>query len=256
MQGIGDERADVVERERRQYNLLDPRSSFAERFQRPRERVRRTDFVVTVGPDQHQVLHVRIGNEVLHEFKGLRVQPLQIVEEQRERVLWPGERTEETPEHQLEAVPRVLRRQVRNGWLFANDKFQLGDELNDQLPTGTHGVQQEGPPLLHFRFALDEDLTDQSLEGLCQGSVRDVPPVLVELARRKQPANRNNRFVQFIHHGGFANAGITGYEYKFWRTLCHDPVESRQQSVDLTLPPVQLLRDQQSVRRVVRAESK
>src|ERR1700758_134777 len=171
-------------------------------------------------------------------------------------MFWLGECSEETPEHQLETVLRILRRHVRNGRLFANDEFQLRDEVNDQLATGTHGVHQDGPPLFHFRFALDEDLTYQSLEGLCQGSVRDVPPVLVELACREQPASRNNRLVQFIHHGGFANAGITGYEYKFWRTLCHDPVESRQQSVDLTLPPVQLLRDQQSVRRVVRAESK
>jgi hypothetical protein len=59
--------------------------------------VRRTDFVVTVGSDQHQVPHVRIGNQVLQQLKGCRVQPLQIVEEQRKRVLRPGERADEPP---------------------------------------------------------------------------------------------------------------------------------------------------------------
>jgi len=46
--------------------------------------------------------------------KKLRVQPLQIVEKQRKRVLRPGERAEESPE----AVLRILRRQVWNGRLF------------------------------------------------------------------------------------------------------------------------------------------
>ena len=50
--------------------------------------------------------------------KKLRVQPLQIVEKQRKRVLRPGERAEESPEHHLEAVLRILRRQVWNGRLF------------------------------------------------------------------------------------------------------------------------------------------
>src|ERR1700739_547641 len=149
MQGIGDERPDGVERERRQYNLLDPPSSFAERFQRPRERARRTDFVVTVGPDQHQVLHVRIGNDVLQEFKSCRVQPLQIVEEQRERVLWPGERTEEPPEHQLEAVPRVLRRQICNGRLPADDELHLWDEIDDELAIRTQYFLKYVPPMAH-----------------------------------------------------------------------------------------------------------
>src|ERR1700756_52478 len=106
--------------------------------------MRRTDFVVAVGPDQHQVPQIGIGSQVLQEFKSCPVQPLQIVEKQRERVLRPGEYSEEPPEYQLEAVPRILRRQVRNGRLFANDEFQLWDELNDQVATGTHGVHQDG----------------------------------------------------------------------------------------------------------------
>ncbi len=55
VQGIGDQPADIVEPEGRQHDLLHPRSGFADRVQRPRERVRRTDFVVAVSPNQHQV---------------------------------------------------------------------------------------------------------------------------------------------------------------------------------------------------------
>src|SRR5579863_414054 len=206
--------------------------------------MRRTDFVVAVGPDQQDVPYLRMRNQTLKEVERCRIQPLQIIKKESERMFWPGECSEETPEHQLETVLRLLWRHVRNGRLFANDEFQLWDEVNDQLATRTHGVHQDGPPLFHLHFALDENLTDQSLEGLCQGRIRDVPPVLVELARREQPASWNNRLVQLIHHRGFANAGITRYEHKLKRTLSHT-VEGRKQGVDLPLPPVQLLRNQQ-----------
>ena len=110
------------------------------------------------------------------------------------------------------------------------------------------------PPLVYFRFACDENLTDQRLESLCQGSVRNVALVLVELARREKPTRRHKRLVQLVHDRGFADARITRYEDELRCTLSDDPVEGREQGVDLSLPPVQLLRDQQPARRVVHTQ--
>ena len=70
----------------------------------------------------------------------------------------------------------------------------------------------------------------------------------------EEAARRNQHLVQLVHYRGFADAGITGDEHEFGGALGHDPVERRKQRIDLALPPVQLLRDQQSVRRVVRAQ--
>ena len=124
MQGIGDEPADIVEPERRQHDLLHPRSGLADRLQRPQQRVRGTDLVVPVGADQQQVPHLRVRDQMLEEVERRRIQPLQIVEEQRERVLRPCEHADEAPEHQLEAVLRVLRRQIRDRRLLADDELQ------------------------------------------------------------------------------------------------------------------------------------
>ena len=110
VQGIDYERIDIVKLERRQHNLLDPRCSFADRFQRLQKRVRGADFIVTVGPDQQQMPHFSVRDQVLNKLKACRVHPLQIVEEQRQRVLLPGECPEEPPEHRLEAVLRISRR--------------------------------------------------------------------------------------------------------------------------------------------------
>jgi hypothetical protein len=52
-------------------------------------------------------------------------------------VLWTGERAEEPPEHQLEAVARILRRQVWNGRLFPDEELHLWDEIDDELPIRT-----------------------------------------------------------------------------------------------------------------------
>ena len=109
---------------------------------------------------------------------------------------------------------------------------------------------------VHFRFALDEDLADQGLEGLCEGRIRDVALVLVELACREKPARRHKRFMQLVDHRGFADAGIAGHQHELRRALRHDPIKGREQGGDLALSSVKLFRDQQSVRSVVRAQRK
>jgi hypothetical protein len=101
------------------------------------------------------VPHFRIANQALHQFNCCRVQPLQIIKEQRQRVLRPRERTEEAPEHQLEAILCILRRQVWNGRLFPDEEPQFGDKVDDQLATRTHGLCQGVPPVADLRFALD-----------------------------------------------------------------------------------------------------
>src|ERR1700692_1008800 len=101
MQRIGDELADIVESERRQLDLLDSRSGLADRIERAAKRVRGTYLVVPVGADQQQVPHFRVRNQMLKEVERCRIQPLQIIEEQRERVLRAGERAEEPPKKQM-----------------------------------------------------------------------------------------------------------------------------------------------------------
>ncbi len=73
------------------------------------------DLVVAIGTDQQQVLHIRPGQQILEQIERRRVEPLQIVEEERQRMLRPGEHADEPPEHQLEAALRVLRRQLGTG---------------------------------------------------------------------------------------------------------------------------------------------
>ena len=60
--------------------------------------------------------------------------------------------------------------------------------------------------------------------------------------------------MQFVHDRGFADAGVSRHEHEFGRAARHHTVEGREQRVDLARAPVELLRDQQSVRQIVPAD--
>ena len=57
-----------------------------------------------------------------------------------------------------------------------------------------------------------------------------------------------------VDHRGLADSRIAGHEHEFRRAVRYDPVERSEQSVDLALPAIELLRDQQPVRYVATAE--
>src|SRR5882672_3772280 len=148
------------------------------------------------------------------QIKCRAIQPLQVVEEQRERVLRPGKHAEEAPEHQLEAVLPVSRRKLRNWRLLTDDESKLRDEIGDELAIRAKRVEQRGPPLAHLRVALAEDLMDEALEGLGQRRIRDVSLVLVELAGGEETARRDQRLVQLIDERGLSDAGVTGEQHE------------------------------------------
>jgi len=62
-----------------------------------------TDFVVPVGTDQHQVAHILLEHQILEQIERCRIEPLQIVEEEGERVFRPCEYGDESSEDQPES---------------------------------------------------------------------------------------------------------------------------------------------------------
>src|SRR5712671_2531531 len=150
-------------------------------------------------------------------------------------MLLARERSEEAPEHHLEPVLRVLRRQVRDRWLFPNHEFQLGNEADDDLTIRAQRLAQGLPPPAKLGLALAQQRADKALECLAQSGIRDVALVLVELAGREQASRRYEHLVQLVYHRGLADARISGHQHEFQRAVRHDPIERGEQSVDLAL---------------------
>src|SRR5262245_38727136 len=126
-----------------------------------------------------------------------------------------GEGAEEAAEYPLEPALRILRAKLRDRGLIADDMVQLGDEIDYELPVISEGFVKGVPPTGQLGVALAQEWWDQFLKGLRQGRVRDVTLVLIELAGRKKGAGQHQHFMQFIHDGRFANAGIAGHEDQF-----------------------------------------
>ena len=60
--------------------------------------------------------------------------------------------------------------------------------------------------------------------------------------------------MQLVYHRGLADARVTQYEDQFSYAANDDAIEGSQQRLNLALPAVKLLRDQQPVRYIVSAE--
>ena len=93
---VRDKLAQVFAGERAELDVLHP-SACPNRLQLAHERMRCSDFVVAVGADQQQVAQIGSAQQVFQQIERGRVEPLQIVEEERQRMLRPSEDAEELP---------------------------------------------------------------------------------------------------------------------------------------------------------------
>jgi hypothetical protein len=80
-------------------------------------------------------------------------------------VLRPGELTKEVPKHQLEAVPRILRRQVWNERLPPDKDFYFRDQVDNKLAVRADLLCESRALPAPLLLALYQDLTDQSLNA-------------------------------------------------------------------------------------------
>src|SRR5580658_10789180 len=93
----------------------------------------RTDFVVSVSPDQQQVLNIRPGQQIFQQIQRRPIQPLQIVQKQSQRMLWLRKYANESTENQLKTVLRILGRNFGDSWLFPYNESQFRNQIHDQL---------------------------------------------------------------------------------------------------------------------------
>src|SRR5262245_12119714 len=136
----------------------------------PHQRMGGSDFVVAIGTDQQAVLQVRPGQQVLQQIERRRVEPLQIVEEERQGMFRPGEDADKPPKHQLETPLRVLGRKLRDRWLFSDDELQLGDDVDHEPSIRAQRLQKGVAPTAQLGVALAEKRPDEALKSLGQRS--------------------------------------------------------------------------------------
>src|ERR1700722_11785664 len=125
---------EVFTGKRRKRDLLYPSAGALDGVELAPQRMGGINLVIPISPNQHQMLHVRLSQQILQQVQRCRVEPLQIVEEQRQWVLRPGEHGEKAPENQMKAALRVMGRQLRNRRLVADDELQLRNQVYYKPP--------------------------------------------------------------------------------------------------------------------------
>src|SRR5580658_6029439 len=116
--------------------------------------MRSTDLVVAKRPDEEEVTDVRVRHEMLEQLEGRRIQPLQIVEKEGERVLLAGEYAQKGAEHHVKTTLSLRGREGRNRWLPADDELELGNEADNELTIEAHGFADRLAPTLDLCLAL------------------------------------------------------------------------------------------------------
>ena len=198
---IRNELLHVFGRERRKRDLLHVRSRVPDRVELAHQRMGRRDFVVPVRADQHQVRHAGWSQQIFEEIERRRVEPLQVVEEECQRMVRAREHADEPPQHHLETASRVLWSELRNRRLVSDDELELRDKVDHERPIRAQRLRQSVAPTIQLGVALAEKVPNQALKRLRERRIRDVALVLIELPRRKQSARRHQHLVQLVDHG-------------------------------------------------------
>ncbi len=228
----------------------------------PHQRMGVSDFVVAIGTHEHEVLQigagrvrpgrVRPGQQLPQQVERRHVEPLQVVDEQRQGMLRSGKDADKPSKHQLETPLRVLRRQLGHRGLFSNDVLEFRHQVDYEPSIRAESLQEGVAPTAQFGVALAQKRPHEALKSLSESRIRDVTLVLIELARGEQPA-RHQHPVQLIDDGGLADARVARDQHQLRSATSDHAVEGGEQALDLALSPIQLLGHQQPVCAIVSA---
>src|SRR5215831_10355783 len=122
-----------------------------------------SNFVLTVCADKQDVHSFVAGSEVLEEFERGAIKPLQIVHEEHERMFRSREYTHEAPQDSIETPLGLLRWEIRDGFLRADDQLNFGNKVDDEL-----SIRAERPTNV-FAPSLDVDITQGENRARARG---------------------------------------------------------------------------------------
>ena len=87
---------EVVASQGGKHDIVQDRSCLTNRLQLTHQWMRRVHFVIPVGADQHQMLHIGLAQQILDQIQRRSVEPLQIVEKQRQGMFRPSKNADKS----------------------------------------------------------------------------------------------------------------------------------------------------------------
>src|SRR5215831_6041662 len=129
VKGVRNQLPEMLSAERPKSDVLYPSTSALDRFELAHERMRGSDFVVAVGTDEEKIAEFGPAQQVFQQVERRRVEPLQVIKEERQRMFRPREDADKLPKDQLEAPLRVLWRKLRDRRL-SDEELHFRNEVH------------------------------------------------------------------------------------------------------------------------------
>ena len=139
---VRDQLSEMLWFERRKRDLRHFSASGPDGVELPHQRMGGCDFIVAIGADQHEVPQIRPVQQILQQIERRRVEPLQVVEDERQRMFRPREHADEAPEYELEPRLCLLRLKLGNRRLLADDEFQFWDNVGHEAAIRSQRLEQ------------------------------------------------------------------------------------------------------------------
>ena len=150
---------------------------------------------------------IRRGGQRVEQPEGRAVGPLQIVQEEHERVLPRGEQAHEGLKREMEAGFGLDRADRRKRGRRSHEPLELGRKIGDHARVVPEGVLDALAPRGRFGCRPAQQLDDQRPECLRKGRIRRAPPLGIELGGEEAAASRGDRGAQVGRQGRLADPG-------------------------------------------------
>src|SRR5262249_52492428 len=126
--GVRYELSDMPSGERPKRDLLYPAASGLDRLELAHKRMRCSDFVITVSADEEKIAEIGPAQQVFEQVERRCVEPLQVIEEQRQGMFRPSEDPDKLPKHHLKTPLRVLWWKFRYRRRLSYNVLHFGNE--------------------------------------------------------------------------------------------------------------------------------
>ncbi|MEH2583532.1 hypothetical protein V1281_005427 [Nitrobacteraceae bacterium AZCC 2161] len=141
-----------------------------------------THLVVSVRTDEQEILRLGARHQIFDKHERCRIEPLEIIHKNNERVVGAGKYADEALEYSLKSELRVQGRQCGDRWLWSDQDHKLGDQIGQKSALTADRIEDGIAPVVDVILAAIQGLTHELLESLGESGIWNVSQSLVELA--------------------------------------------------------------------------
>jgi hypothetical protein len=196
------------------------------------------DIGFAVRAQDQEVRQVGVRHQHVDQAERGAVCPLQVVEEQDERVLRRRERRDEAAHQHAVADLGLAGSEVRHGRLRAQHQAEGRDQIRDETGVRRECIEQSLAPPQQLPLAAREQPPRQLVQRVDERAVRDVALVLVELAFQEDAVAQRDGTVDLADQRGLADARLPRHEQR-GAAAGRDTLEDDEQLGDLGLAAVE-----------------